>query len=155
MTSIARPFPMSQFCMLLNRCPLLNDVHIDHFKLDMDTLNLLIGHLPNLASFSAVGHDALGAITPQLEKIICSFIDGHRYLQKLHLGVSKIELDGYNLISEESFAADIDAAGSFDTESDSLRLLQVANSAVYARYASYLRSRFWWLKDVVFKGPLK
>ncbi|KAJ3185665.1 hypothetical protein HDU87_000289 [Geranomyces variabilis] len=103
---------------------------------------------PHLATFHVWGAASLPIATPTWERThLGPFLDSHRELASLHLGLSGISLldEGLMLPRADDQARKRDV--NWDTKSQDAR-------GVYASYARRLLKRYVWLDDVLVSGPV-
>ncbi|TPX72910.1 hypothetical protein SpCBS45565_g00399 [Spizellomyces sp. 'palustris'] len=135
--------PSAFFPRLVEKCPKLRVIRLDRFITPRSTLTLLANATiwPNLASFHVWGQSAIHGATIEWEQTsLCPFLQTHRLLRSFHVGLHTLEVPGFELEGRCT---------------DEHGYCHARNVVTYASYARSIKSRWWWLEDVVVHGPIK
>ncbi|KAI8825915.1 uncharacterized protein EV422DRAFT_514651, partial [Fimicolochytrium jonesii] len=142
---------------LIYFCKGIKHLRLQGFNVSTKAFNMMASAAvwPELSTLHVRGRECLPVVDCEWERVnLAALIRSHRRLSSLHLGFSGIGSDLVDVIrcgvsNERKHAEDEVKAGG-----GMYRQRQEADVLLYAAYARYLSSRWWWVEDISLSGPV-
>ncbi|KAH6582608.1 hypothetical protein BASA61_005748 [Batrachochytrium salamandrivorans] len=151
------PLPLHYLTHLAKSSPNLTFLNTSGFIFPTGGFTFLRCEWPHLQTLELMGACSIGTLTSEWERDnLEPFMQSHRYLYRLALGISHLSVPGFELLSATELMARLTLRGnllSTDFDSGFVRMVKTANIAIYHRFGMYLRSKYCWLREVVIRGP--
>ncbi|KAL2916710.1 hypothetical protein HK105_203826 [Polyrhizophydium stewartii] len=156
---VTAPFPMRTLQRLAHASPDLRALRISSFVMPDDALARVAAAWPLLETLELTGTHCIGAIDGSWHaRALAPFMASHRRLSRLALGVSRIAVPGFELLSSDAIMAKLSARGNLlpqDFDGEFVHIVQSANAAAFRRYAAVIRSMYPALRECVLRGPFE
>eukprot|EP00842_Homolaphlyctis_polyrhiza_P002359 jgi/Hompol1/3123/HPOL_003126-RA len=151
------PIQWQTLSQLTRSAPDLRYLRTSGFIWPQQGLSRLSDSWPDLESLEIVGLHSIGVASEAWETAeLEPFMQGHRKLHRLTLGVSDLDVDGFKLLDSESIMSRLMIRGSIgpsDFDGEFVHAVKSANQLMYTRYAERIRDKYFWIRECSVRGP--